>query len=124
MRLLLDAHVVIWWLADDAALSDDVKRLLDEEPDVYLSAATVWEIAIKQALGKLQEPPGLADIARRVGFRELPITSAHAVEAARLPMFHRDPFDRMLVAQARSDGLTLVTRDPAILKYEVAVLPA
>jgi PIN domain nuclease of toxin-antitoxin system len=123
MRLLLDTHVVIWWLADDPTLSDDVKSLLDEEPDVFLSAATVWEIAIKQALGKLVEPPDLADIVVAVGFRALPMTSAHAIAAARLPAIHRDPFDRMLVAQARSEDLTLLTRDAAIQKYDVTVVP-
>jgi PIN domain nuclease of toxin-antitoxin system len=124
MRLLLDTHVVIWWLADDPTLSEEVKLILDEEPDVFLSAATVWEVAIKQELGKLSEPPDLAERVRDAGFRELPMTSGHAIAAARLPMIHRDPFDRMLVAQARLEELTLLTRDPAIQKYEVAVLPA
>jgi len=87
-----------------------------------VSAATVWEIAIKQELGKLREPAGLADRVLTAGFRELAITSSHAVAAARLPPIHRDPFDRMLVAQALSEDLTLATREPAILKYEVALL--
>jgi PIN domain nuclease of toxin-antitoxin system len=124
MRLLLDTHVVIWWLADDPTLSEEVKLLLDDEPDAFLSAATVWEIAIKQELGKLAEPPDLAERARDAGFQELSITAGHAIEAARLPMIHRDPFDRMLVAQARLEDLTIVTRDPAIQKYDVTVLPA
>jgi PIN domain nuclease of toxin-antitoxin system len=114
---------VIWWLTDDDRLSGDVKSLIDEEPDVYLSAATVWEAAIKQALGKLKEPAELPERMRECDFRELPIRIEHTVAAGRLPMIHRDPFDRILVAQARCENLTLVTRDPQIKKYEVAILP-
>jgi PIN domain nuclease of toxin-antitoxin system len=122
MRLLLDTHVVIWWLADDPALTDQTKALIDEEPEVYVSSATVWEIAIKQALGKLKEPADLPELVRDSEFRELPITSAHAIAAARLPAIHRDPFDRMLVAQARAEELTLVTVDETIQQYEVPVI--
>lgn len=124
MSLLLDTHVVLWWLADDAALADDIKDRLDHEPDVYVSAATIWEVAIKQALGNLPEPPGLPDRIRESGFRPLPISFEHAITAGRLPMMHRDPFDRMLVAQAQCEDLTLVTRDENCRKYEVAILPA
>lgn len=124
MSLLLDTHVVLWWLTDDPTLSDDIKTRLDHEPDVYLSPATVWEVAIKQAIGKLREPPDLPERIRDSGFRELPITSEHAIAAGRLPMIHRDPFDRMLVAQALCEGLTLLTRDANIAKYELAVLTA
>jgi PIN domain nuclease of toxin-antitoxin system len=124
MSLLLDTHVVMWWLADDATLADDIKVRLDHEPDVYVSPATIWEVAIKQAIGKLSEPADLAERIRDSGFRELPITSEHAIAAGRLPLIHRDPFDRMLVAQARCEDLTLVTRDPEIHKYEVSLLQA
>jgi PIN domain nuclease of toxin-antitoxin system len=124
VKLLLDTHVVLWWLADDATLSDEIKAMLDHEPDVFLSAATVWEIAIKQAIGKLKEPAELPEQIRDSGFRELPITSQHAVAAGRLPLIHRDPFDRMLVAQAQLEDLTLVTRDPEIRRYDVALLQA
>ncbi|GAA1814536.1 type II toxin-antitoxin system VapC family toxin [Planosporangium flavigriseum] len=124
MRLLLDTHVVIWWLADDPTLSDEIKQLIDSEPDVYVSPATIWEIAIKQALGKLKEPADLAERVRDCGFADLPIRSVHAIAAGRLPMIHRDPFDRMLVAQAQYEDLTLVTRDPDLQKYEVSILGA
>ena len=124
MSLLLDTHVVLWWLTDDSTLTDDIKSKLDHEPDVYVSTATIWEVAIKQAIGKLAEPAGLPELIRDCGFRELPIRHDHAVTAARLPMIHRDPFDRMLVAQAACEDLTLVTRDPHCQKYDVAVLPA
>jgi PIN domain nuclease of toxin-antitoxin system len=123
MRLLLDTHVVLWWLSDHEALSDQIKDMIDTEVDVFVSAATIWEVGIKQAAGKL----GPADLPEKIvecELRELPIAAAHALTAARLPAFHRDPFDRVLIAQARCEGLTLVTRDPAIQKYEVPILHA
>ena len=124
MSLLLDTHVVLWWLADDPTLSQEIKTKLDHDPDVYVSPATIWEIAIKQAMGKLKEPDDLPERVRDSGFRELPITSHHAIAAGRLPLIHRDPFDRMLVAQARCEDLTLVTRDAQVSRYEVAILIA
>ncbi len=124
MTLLLDTHIVLWWLVDDPTLSEDLKAKLDHEPDVYVSPATLWEVTIKQAIGKLKAPDDLPEHISRSGFRELPITFEHAVAAGRLPLIHRDPFDRMLVAQARCADLTLVTRDADIQKYEVSVLLA
>ena len=124
MSLLLDTHVVLWWLTDDPTLSDDIKTRLDHDPDIYVSAASVWEVIIKQAAGKLTEPADLPERIRSSGFAELAISSEHAIAAGRLPLIHRDPFDRMLVAQARCEDFTLVTRDPQCQKYEVAVLPA
>jgi len=123
MRSLIDTHVVLWWLADDPTLSDDVKHLLDAEPEAFISAATFWELSIKQALGKLA-PADLPERVRDAGFRTLEITPAHAIAAGRLPEIHRDPFDRMLVAQARCEDLTLVTRDELIQKYDVPILSA
>jgi PIN domain nuclease of toxin-antitoxin system len=123
MKLLLDTHVLLWWLTDDTTLSDDVKSTLDHDPDVYVSSATVWEIAIKQAIGKISQPAELGELIRGSGFRELPIRFQHAAAAGRLPLLHRDPFDRMLVAQARCEDLTLVTRDAQCQKYDVDVLP-
>jgi PIN domain nuclease of toxin-antitoxin system len=124
VSLLLDTHVVLWWLTDDPTLSGDLKTRIDREPDIYISPATVWEIAIKQSMGKLDGPALLPEIVRDSGFRPLSITSEHAVVAGRLPPIHRDPFDRMLIAQARCEGLTLVTRDALIQKYEVDLLVA
>jgi PIN domain nuclease of toxin-antitoxin system len=124
VSLLLDTHVILWWLADDPTLPDEIKARLDHEPDVYVSAATIWEVAIKQAIGKLPEPAGLPERIRDSGFTELPIKSRHAMTAARLPPVHRDPFDRMLVAQAQEENLILVTRDSRCQKYDVAILPA
>jgi PIN domain nuclease of toxin-antitoxin system len=124
VSLLLDTHVVLWWLADDPSLSEEIKDRLDHELDVRVSAATLWEIAIKQALGKIAAPTDLPERVRDSGFRELPIGFSHAIAAGRLPLIHRDPFDRMLVAQARCEDLTLVTRDPRCQQYDVATLPA
>jgi PIN domain nuclease of toxin-antitoxin system len=124
VSLLLDTHVVLWWLTDDPTLADEIKDRLDREPDVYVSAATIWEVAIKQAIGKLSEPPRLPERIRDSGFTPLPISSEHAITAGRLPMIHRDPFDRMLVAQAQCEDLTLVTRDANCQKYDIAVLQA
>jgi PIN domain nuclease of toxin-antitoxin system len=124
VSLLLDTHVVLWWLADDPSLSGEIKARLDHEPDIYVSVATIWEVAIKQAIGKLKDPADLPERILSSGFRELPITAGHALAAGRLPMIHRDPFDRMLVAQARCEDLTLVTRDSRCQQYDVAVLAA
>jgi PIN domain nuclease of toxin-antitoxin system len=124
MSLLLDTHVVLWWLTDDPTLSEDVKTMLDHEPDIYVSPATIWEVTIKRAIGKLRAPTDLPEQIRDSGFRELPIMARHAIAAGRLPPVHRDPFDRMLVAQAQCEALTLVTRDAEIQKYDVSVLAA
>ena len=124
MSLLLDTHVVIWWLTDDPTLAEDIKDRLDHEPDVYVSAATLWEVAIKQAIGKLPETALLAERILDCGFTPLPVNPEHALAAGQLPMIHRDPFDRMLVAQAQCEELTLVTRDENCQKYDVTVLQA
>ncbi|MBA3489282.1 MAG: type II toxin-antitoxin system VapC family toxin [Longispora sp.] len=124
MRLLLDTHVVLWWLTDDPTLSDEIKALLDHEPDAYVSTATIWEVAIKQSIGKLESPTDLLERILHAGFTTLAISGEHAITAGRLPPIHRDPFDRMLIAQARHEDLTLVTRDAAIQKYEVPTLAA
>jgi PIN domain nuclease of toxin-antitoxin system len=121
--MLLDTHVVLWWLTDDETLADEIKDQLDREPDVYVSAATIWEVAIKQAIGKLPEPRELPERIRDSGFTPLDISSEHAITAGRLPMIHCDPFDRMLIAQAQCEDLTLVTRDENCQKYDVAFLP-
>lgn len=123
-RLLLDTHIVLWWLADDPTLGDDVKRMIDEEVDVFVSAATIWEVGIKQQLGKIAAPADLPEQIRDSELHNLAITSDHAIEAARLPIVHRDPFDRMLVAQALCEDLVLVTRDRVLGDYEVPLLPA
>jgi PIN domain nuclease of toxin-antitoxin system len=122
VRLLLDTPVVLWWLSEDPVLKDDTKKLIKDTPDVYLSVATTWELAIKQKIGKLTGPDDLLERVQGAGFTHLAISFQHAVTAGRLPLIHRDPFDRMFVAQARCEGLTLVTHDSDIQKYEVDML--
>lgn len=125
-RLLLDTHVWLWWQSDDARLGPVARDTIASAPEVRLSAASVWEIAIKSALGKLRLPRG-ADIAREVerdGFVPLAIEIEHAAAVRTLPPHHRDPFDRMLVAQARTEGLTLVTADPELARYGLALFDA
>lgn len=124
MRLLADTHVVVWWLLDSPELSDEIKGLLDAEPQAYVSAVTPWELAVKQSVGKLDGPADLPERAANCQLRPLLITPDQGIRAARLPLHHRDPFDRMLVAQAQHEGLTIITRDTWIPKYDVEVLPA
>ena len=121
-RLLLDTHVVLWWLTDDPTLSDAMKERIDQEIDVSVSVASVWEVAIKQARGKLKSGSGLAQAIKDCELAMLEIGAHHAVEAGRLPDIHRDPFDRMLIAQARIGRFALVTRDLVIRDYDVEVL--
>ena len=124
MRLLLDTHVVLWWLAGDQRLGGDLKGVIEHEPDVFLSSASVWEIAVKSAQGCLPGPTDLPERVLAAGLPTLDINARHGIVAARLPLHHRDPFDRMLVAQAITEDLTLVTRDREVQQYEVALLHA
>jgi PIN domain nuclease of toxin-antitoxin system len=122
VSLLLDTHIALWGITADASLGGEFLDRLRHDPDIFLSPVTLWEITIKQKAGKLGGPPDLAERVRDMGFRELPVAPAHAIAAGRLPVHHRDPFDRMLVAQAMVEGLTLVTRDTDIRQYDVDLL--
>jgi PIN domain nuclease of toxin-antitoxin system len=122
VSLLLDTHIALWGITADTSLGDEFLDRLRHDPDIFLSPVTLWEITIKQKAGKLDGPPDLAERVRDMGFRELPVTHAHAIAAGRLPVHHRDPFDRMLVAQAAVEGLTLVTRDTSIQQYDIDLL--
>lgn len=124
MSLLLDTHIVLWAITGDAALGEELIDRLRHDPDIFLSPVSLWEITIKQAAGKLAGPSNLVERVRDMGFRPLPVTHAHAIAAGRLPPHHRDPFDRMLVAQAVAEGLTLVSRDASIALYDVEILKA
>jgi len=123
VRLLLDSHVFLWWLGDDSRLSARARTAIaDPRSIVHVSAATIWELAIKAALGRIDS--GGADLGQEIaanGFVELPISARHATEAGALPRHHDDPFDRMLIAQARIEELVLITRDRAFAAYEVAI---
>ena len=122
MSLLLDTHVALWAIAGDPTLGEDFLDRLRHDPDVFLSPVSLWEITIKQSAGKLAGPSDLAECVRDMGFRELPVTHVHGIVAGRLPLHHRDPFDRMLVAQAVTEGLTLASRDASMALYDVDIL--
>lgn len=125
MILLLDAHALLWSLTDHPTLRDETRAAIASPAnDVLVSAATVWELAIKRQLGKLEAPDDLVGAIEATQFVGLPITIADAESAAALPRHHADPFDRMLVAQAQRIGATLVTRDLAFTAYGIDVLPA
>ena len=124
-RLLLDTQALLWWRTDNPRLNRAVHQAIaDPTNDVYVSAVCIWEIAIKRALGKLRAPDHLAATVEAAGFSELPVTFVHAEQAGSLPKHHTDPFDRMLVAQAQVEGLTLVTADANIPRYAVRTMPA
>jgi PIN domain nuclease of toxin-antitoxin system len=118
--LLLDSHIFLWWEDGSQRLGKTaVATISDSKNRIYVSAATVWEIEIKRALGKLAVRGDLTDSISVSGFIALPITAQHAVLAARLPRYHQDPFDRMLIAQAQAEKLVLMTRDPQIEPYGI-----
>ena len=125
MRLLLDTHAFLWWLSDWDEIAETTRdAIADPENEVFVSAVSGWEIAIKKAKGRLVAPDSLSAVVRQKHFEHLPLTFEHAESAAVLPPHHRDPFDRMLVAQAQGDGLVLVTRDARIPLYDVPTMPA
>ena len=119
MRLLLDTHVLLWWMADERKLGKGAREIIaNSENDVHVSSASLWEASIKLALGRLQiELDDLAEAIIRSGFRPLPIGFRHAVTAGHLPAIHRDPFDRMLVAQASIEELRVVSHDRVFEQY-------
>lgn len=123
-RLLLDTHTLLWWLRDDKKLGSKTRLLMaDPKNVVYVSAATTWEIAIKKSIGKLNAPEDMDSIVEEEGFSKLPITLFHGQMAGALPELHKDPFDRMLVAQAQSEGLEILSADENISRYGVKVVP-
>lgn len=129
MRILLDTHAWLWWIAKPSRLGPLALALISSgDNEVYLSAASSWEIAIKVRLGRLTlpEPPDRFVPSRmeRDRLQALPVTHAHALEVAHLPLHHRDPFDRILVAQSRIENFPLLTSDPAMSGYEVELLAA
>jgi PIN domain nuclease of toxin-antitoxin system len=116
-RVLVDTHVLLWALLDPDRLGPETRDEL-EHGEVFVSAASIWELSIKSAAGRIDcDPAQVADAVEAVGFKHLPITAAHAAQVARLVPIHRDPFDRMLVAQAGCDSLVLLTRDHALADY-------
>ncbi len=124
-RLLLDTHALLWSLSNVTELTEIARAAITEpRNDVFVSAVTGWEIGAKRAKGTLNAPDKLAGLVVDRGFTHLPLTFQHAERASNLPMHHRDPFDRFLIAQAQVEGLTLVTRDARIPRYDVPTLMA
>ena len=122
-RLLLDTHVLLWWLADDPILGEKTRKLIaDPRNEVLVSAVTSWEISIKKATGKLKAPDDIDTIVEDEGFCKLPINLYHGEIAGRLPLHHKDPFDRMLIAQAKIMELSLVTNDSKVKLYAVKTI--
>lgn len=128
MRLLLDTHALLWWALDDRRLGSKARQAIATSTEVYVSAASIWEMAIKLGLGKLElvslEPEDLPTLPERLGFLELAISSVHAARVADLPTHHGDPFDRLLLAQAICESLVVVTADKRFVPYGVPLLAA
>jgi PIN domain nuclease of toxin-antitoxin system len=124
MRFLVDTHALLWALGEPSTLSRQARdALADPSNLIVVSSASLWECAIKASIGKLDLPEDFFDSIPGAGYEVMPIRISHLNVYRTLPMHHRDPFDRMLVAQASAEALTLISRDPDIAKYDVAVLP-
>lgn len=122
---LLDTHVLIWWWTDNPRLGRQARAVLQDPANtLFLSSVSVWEIVVKRKAGRLELAGSLAELAADPDFQPLPITSKHAALVETLPDLHRDPFDRMLIAQAKCDDLVLVSADRAVQAYPVDLLPA
>jgi PIN domain nuclease of toxin-antitoxin system len=125
VRLLLDTNALLWWLDSPKLLRSEAHGAIEEPAnEIFVSAIAVWEIVLKSGLSKLPMPADFRVHLERARFSALPLTWEHSLEAGGLPFHHRDPFDRLLIAQARIEGLTIVTSDPAFEKYQVATIPA
>lgn len=124
-RILLDTHALLWWLSGDQLIGrSSIEAISNQDNDVFVSAASIWEIAIKKKKGLLEAPDDFDSIIVEEGFKQLPISLYHTEQAGELELHHKDPFDRMLVAQAQAEGLTLMTSDNEIPKYSVKVINA
>ena len=122
MKLLLDTHVALWWLAGEPVGAEAERHLSDTTNRVLLSAAVVWEVAIKRSLGKLDAPGDLVEVLTEAGAAPAPITLEHAAAVEHLPPHHRDPFDRLLVAQATVEKAAIVSAGPELRAYDVPVI--
>lgn len=123
-RLLLDTEVLIWWDADDSRLGPKARAAIQQAEDVYVSAASAWEIAIKQGLGKLQTRRKPSQAVMEGGFSPLPVTLEHAEAVRTLPKHHNDPFDRLIVAVAQLEALTIVTSDDRFTDFSLPLIDA
>jgi PIN domain nuclease of toxin-antitoxin system len=118
LRLLIDTHLLLWWLEDNPALSETARALIsDPENVIFVSAVSLWEIWLKESLGKLRLPPDFEERLLAESFESLPLTASQTTPVASLPWHHRDPFDRMLIAQARAEDLLLLAADAVVATY-------
>jgi PIN domain nuclease of toxin-antitoxin system len=118
VKLLLDTHILLWWLEDNPLLPESLRKLIrDPENTIFISAVALWEIWLKQSLGKLKLPPNFKELLELEEFENLPLTARQVAAVASLPWHHRDPFDRMLVAQAQVERLTLLSVDEDLPAY-------
>lgn len=124
MRVLLDSHVALWWLEDSASLGSQCRQLIEHADEAYFSVVTPWELGIKRALGKLKMPDGLVAALQSGGFVPLAISADHAELAPALPAHHRDPFDRMLIAQAQLEALVILSADRSLGSYDIELIDA
>lgn len=123
-RLLLDTEALIWWDENDPRLGGNARAAIQDAIEVYVSAASSWEIVIKKALGKLRTDRSPTEAVLEGGFRELPISFEHTEKVGGLPMHHKDPFDRLVIAAALVEGFTVVTSDPQFQHYELPLIDA
>ena len=120
MNLLIDTHILLWWLADHPALSIEARSLISNAKNlIFVSTASVWEIIIKKSIGKLKAPDDIEKVLQENNFKELSMTLEHVLMIGNLPNHHHDPFDRMLIAQAKCNRLTLITADAKLALYDV-----
>jgi PIN domain nuclease of toxin-antitoxin system len=123
MKLLLDTHILLWWLSEASRLSPtEIDLITDSDNFIFVSAATAWEIAVKKMIGKLEAPDDLPAALAVNNFLELPITIEHSQKLYKLPLHHNDPFDRIMIAQAISEDLTFMTRDAKIALYDIRIV--
>ena len=123
--ILLDTHILYWFFFEDEKLSNSLKEKIESEKDVYISIVTFWELAIKASIGKIKLPASVSNLMKdciESEFKILPITDAHLDKLSDLPWIHRDPFDRLLICQAQAEGLTFISADENIRKYELDIL--
>lgn len=123
MNLLLDTHILLWWLDNNEKLPEKYLKVISNSNNIcFISSATIWEISIKSALGKLEIPDNFTDILQDEGFSELPVSWKHAAMVRQLPFHHKDPFDRLIIAQTIVEDFTLLTVDKIIPQYGIKIL--
>ena len=124
-RYLLDTHILIWWFEGSPKLKPEIREIIQSGANaIYLSSGAIWEMAIKQSIGRLEFPSDLESLLQEDNIQVLPIAASHALAVATLPHHHRDPFDRIQIVQAQLDGLTLISRDEAFEQYDVQLITA